>query len=227
MTQIWDTDEPTHTLSLTASLHPALDGLHGLLRVAIFSLAICCLLQGCSAPRASLIDQDYYCAEDSINKAKILAFDRLISSADRGNREAQSLAAELDTRSDARLYWWRRAAELGAPVDQQRLGWALFRGEGLKQNRAEGIRWLEEASNQGDVDSQFLLGTAYFSMGEEDKRNYPKAYIWLLIADRVRKGDLEDKKLKSVRRLMTTSEIREATRLANEWKPSAWHSGRE
>lgn len=137
---------------------------------------------------------------------------------------SQPELTKADIYRDTILKLWQRAAERGDPISQQALGWELFQGKGRHQNRAEGIEWLEKSSNQGDVNSQYLLGVAYYAMGEEDKNNYRKAYYWWLIVARGRSESLIDK-LKDAQQLLTSGEIDGAKKLAAEWNPSCEQGG--
>jgi len=55
------------------------------------------------------------------------------------------------------IVWWRRSAELGHRSSQRLLGSALFDGDGIEQERLEGLAWLEAAAAQDDADAMYLL----------------------------------------------------------------------
>ena len=51
----------------------------------------------------------------------------------------------------------------------------------MKEDKAEGVKWLKKAAEQGDLDAQFLLGVCYSGMDgiKEDKAEARK---WLRAA---------------------------------------------
>ena len=64
--------------------------------------------------------------------------------------------------------WYRKAAELGYPLDEERLGSAYEFGQGVEQNPAEAKIWYLRAAEQnrklaeqGDIVAQLALGSNY------------------------------------------------------------------
>lgn len=58
---------------------------------------------------------------------------------------ANTNAALLDMREKnnrAATHYFRRAAELGFAGSQNNYGWHLYKGAGVKQNKAEAIYWI-------------------------------------------------------------------------------------
>ena len=56
----------------------------------------------------------------------------------------------------------RQAAEQGDTETQFNLGTRYFFGEGLLEDKAEGIKWYRKAAKQGHAEAQYNLGMCYF-----------------------------------------------------------------
>lgn len=72
----------------------------------------------------------------------------------------------------------RQRANDGDPECQYLLGLSYLNGsDGLKQNSAHAVMWLNKAASSGNTSAQCLLGEYY-----EDKRKYDKATHWYRLA---------------------------------------------
>lgn len=73
------------------------------------------------------------------------------------------------------------------------LGLRFMRGDGLRQNSYEGIKWMRNAAERGDHKAQSALGRLYLTGLEEMGADYNEAQRWLRLA--AAKGDVEAAKL--------------------------------
>lgn len=69
----------------------------------------------------------------------------------------------------------------GGNVACYNIGLMYYRGEGVKPNRGEGIKWFRKAADMGNVQAQFLMGTLY-DKGEDLARDQGEAFRWYLRA---------------------------------------------
>ncbi|MEI9902761.1 MAG: tetratricopeptide repeat protein [Asticcacaulis sp.] len=44
---------------------------------------------------------------------------------------------------------------------QYNLGWMYLEGDGIPQNRARGVQFIQKAADQGDAEAQYDLGVMY------------------------------------------------------------------
>ena len=75
----------------------------------------------------------------------------------------------------------RAAAEKGDVIAQRLLGHAYLGGEGVKQDQAEGVRWVRAAAMQRDARAQYVLGTLY-DQGEGVPADLREAVKWYELA---------------------------------------------
>lgn len=145
-----------------------------------------------------------------------------------------------DNQEAARL--WRKGAEQNSADAQFCLAVALWDGDGTARNEGEAIKWFRKAmeqklnfevsltekllqlcgqvAGQGMPNAQFLLGRE-LTQGKLVKHDDVQAYKFLLLA--ARQGHKEAKKLlPKVATFLTKSDIAEATKMADEFKPEAW-----
>lgn len=73
------------------------------------------------------------------------------------------------------------------------LGMRYLRGDGVRRDGSQGIRWLREAGNRGDARAQAALGRLYLSGLEEMGSDPAEAESWLTLA--AEHGDKESAKL--------------------------------
>ena len=97
------------------------------------------------------------------------------------------------------------------------------KGQGVRRNYAEAVKWYRLSAEQGYAEAQMYLGLNYL-MGEGVPQDYVLAHMWsnlaasrfmdYVIVDRdwaVKNRDIAASK-------MTPAQIAEAQRLAREWK---------
>ncbi|MEM7527414.1 MAG: sel1 repeat family protein [Pseudomonadota bacterium] len=68
-----------------------------------------------------------------------------------------------------------------------------WRGDGIRRNPYQGIRWMRSAADRGDVRAQAALGKLYLSGLEETGPDYAEAVKWLELA--AGGGDRESRQL--------------------------------
>ncbi|MBY8978115.1 sel1 repeat family protein [Rhodobacteraceae bacterium NNCM2] len=73
------------------------------------------------------------------------------------------------------------------------LGIRYMRGDGIRQNSYEALKWMRDAGERGDLRAQSALGRLYLTGLEEMGADYNEAQRWLSIA--ASRGDSEAKKL--------------------------------
>ena len=76
----------------------------------------------------------------------------------------------------ARTYY--AAAEKGDAEAQFSLGKCYFRGEGVKEDKAEAVKWFRKSAEQDNAKAQNNLGLCYYE-GEGVKKDKTEARIWL------------------------------------------------
>jgi uncharacterized protein len=113
------------------------------------------------------------------------------------------------------------------PVAQFSLGVMLypfgdFAFDKTKGNLAEALTWYRRAADQGDIDAQVVLGTA-FADGLGVPQDFVEAHKWYnLAAARVTYQDMRieiSKQRDELASRMTSTQIAEAQKLARDWKP--------
>jgi uncharacterized protein len=154
--------------------------------------------------------------------------------ADRGNTPAQNNLGIAYwngrgvKRNDAEaVRWFRLAADQGFVDAQANLGHMYFAGPVELQSDAEAVKWFRLAASQGDAPAQYFLGFMYFN-GRGVPKNNVDAYIWLNRAaaqgDRI-VGDVAVKFRDLVEQSLTTVQLAEATRFAQERKSKSTSRG--
>ena len=135
--------------------------------------------------------------------------------------------AAADPSEAARLY--RAAAEDGHLGAQVNLGRLYRDGRGVARDDSEAVRWYRRAADRGQPIAQFNLAQMYGS-GDGVSQDDAAAYMWYsLAADRLaqdRRDAAADAHARAVEaraalaRGMSTEEVAEAERLAQEWRPA-------
>lgn len=98
------------------------------------------------------------------------------------NKNDMSSGKQEDTESET-VQRYREAAVKGCAGAQAHLGECLFRGQGTKRNRREGIKWFRLAANQGNARAIFCLGICYL-FGYCVRKNEAKAHsLWMRSAE--------------------------------------------
>ena len=133
---------------------------------------------------------------------------------------------ELPTRAEQEqaeaFQLYRLAAEQGVAGAQCRLGVMYAEGQGVAQDDAESVRWFRLAAAQGDAEAQGGLGLAC-STGRGVPQDFVASYMWMTLAAAQLTGVTRNgavKFLASIAPAMTSDQIAEARRLAQEWTPT-------
>ena len=159
------------------------------------------------------VDADYEDLPDLVKEAneefeaqKAALEDRLLESARQDNAE------------DAVLSSLREQAERGDADAQFYLGFRYAAGgRGVPRDDKEAARWFRAAAEQGEVDSQILLGGMYKD-GKGVPQDHVRALMWYLVAASLGEESAPERR-DDIAEKMTPEQIAEAERLAREWKP--------
>jgi uncharacterized protein len=108
----------------------------------------------------------------------------------------------------------QEVAEQGDSYAQRFLGASYYLGLGVTQDYAEAAKWYKKAAEQGDSVSQIILGAMY-EKGKGISKDFVEAYKWFSISGETGNGRMYIEKLG--KRKMTTAQIAEAQKLAQEW----------
>jgi uncharacterized protein len=81
------------------------------------------------------------------------------------------------------------------------------------------MSWYQKAANQGNANSQVVLGAMYF-LGQGVPKDSVNAYKWLSLAAARGAKNAEDMR-NTVAAKMTSTQIAKAQRLTREWKPKS------
>jgi hypothetical protein len=82
--------------------------------------------------------------------------------------------AETRAANDITLRW---RAEQGEATAQNNLGVCYLAGTGVKQDKAEALKWFHKSAEQGDAKAQFNLGVCY-RKGEGLAVDMTQAALW-------------------------------------------------
>jgi TPR repeat protein len=92
-------------------------------------------------------------------------------------------------------------------------------GRGGVQEFAAAATWYRKAAEQGLVQAEFNMGVMYTN-GQGVPQDYVMAHMWFNLAAAAGDKDaLNDRD--AIARRMTPAQIREAQKLAREWKPKS------
>ena len=117
--------------------------------------------------------------------------------------------------SKAAHKWYKLAAKLGNALAQKNLALSYMNGEGVLQNHKAALKWLTLSAENGFLDSISVLGMMHKN-GWGIPRDNIRAHMWFNIA--VSQGDEDAREDRDFLLLeMTSSEIKTAQRLAEEW----------
>jgi TPR repeat protein len=116
------------------------------------------------------------------------------------------------------LKWLRRAAEHGNQDAQNCLGEMYENGEGVPPSNVLAAKWYRKAAEHvpdfgGAGQGRNNLALLYLSGGRGVPKDVVRAYMWFRLAGT--EGNLADAKAQ-----MTDAQVREAERMATEWKNS-------
>ena len=166
-----------------------------------------------------LAGEDAYLRED---------YDRALEEwrplAKRGNVEAQNMLGYMyrygqGVPQDFELarQWYRLAADQGHARAQNNLGAMYRQSLGVPQDYQEAFRWFRRSAEQGNGGAQNHLGLMYFN-GEGVAKDEIEAYKWAYLSAQqgVEPAILA---VEFLEQQLTSEQIQEAKRLANEWTP--------
>ena len=113
--------------------------------------------------------------------------------------------------------WYAKAAAQGQAKAQFNLGTLYFNGEGVPKDYQQALRWFRLAADQGEALAQTKIAIMY-DEGQGVPKNLVQAYKWYSLA--ATNGDKPAPQLRDLlANQMTSAQISEAQRLAQEWKP--------
>ena len=94
------------------------------------------------------------------------------------------------------------------------------KGQGVRENHVQAVKWYRKGAEQGGADAQIGLGLMYYR-GQGVPRDYVQAYKWAVLAvARSPAGDSRKVAAKYqdfIGTRMAPAQIAEAQRLADEW----------
>ncbi|MGA2402736.1 MAG: tetratricopeptide repeat protein [Syntrophobacteraceae bacterium] len=115
--------------------------------------------------------------------------------------------------------WTGKAAEQGVADAQYNLGVMYYNGTGVPQDYTEAVKWFRRAAEQGVAEAQYDLGVMYYN-GTGMPEDFVQAHVCFNLA--AAQGNEEAVAGRdSVARRMTASQIAEAQRIAEGWKPKS------
>jgi hypothetical protein len=121
--------------------------------------------------------------------------------------------------------WTRKAAEQGIADAQYNLGVMYYNGTGVPQDYGEAGQWFYKAAEQGIAAAQYNVGYMYYR-GISVPEDFVQAHMWFNLA--ASQGSAEAIAGRDdVAGAMTASQIAEAQRLAEQWKPRVKDQHRE
>ena len=127
-------------------------------------------------------------------------------------KKKEDKAQKLIRASHHKLH--KEVAEQGDSYAQRFLGDSYYLGLGVNQDYAEAAKWYKKAAEQGDSVSQIILGAMY-EKGKGISKDFVEAYKWFSISGETGNGRMYIEKLG--KRKMTTAQIAEGQKLAQEW----------
>jgi TPR repeat protein len=117
------------------------------------------------------------------------------------------------------VMWFRKAAEQGHALAQNKLGCCYEEGYGVAKDLGEAVKWYRKAAEQGNGFGQYNLGGSY-STGTGVIKDLVQAHKWYNLASAQGLGLAGIKaRLFVIERMMTREQIAEAQRRASEFKP--------
>ena len=104
----------------------------------------------------------------------------------------------------------KAAAEKGSAEAQYKLGLAHRKGEGVKKDGAEALKWMQKAAEQGLADAQHDLG-----------KDLVLAHLYLTLSLKSGKVPEAQSGLKELEKIMKPDQVEASRGLAKKWKPGA------
>lgn len=160
---------------------------------------------------------DAFDSEESDQNRLRIMVDALVRVADyyRTGSKAAGVPQNFDRAS--RIY--RLAATYGHPASQYALGLMAMRGQGMRKQPEQGLRWLLAAAKKRYAPAEAALGDLYWK-GEIVRRDRTRAIMWYLLArSTTRPGEQPEIYDRLDKMLAETSE---AERLEAEARATVW-----
>ncbi|TKB60007.1 MAG: sel1 repeat family protein [Nitrospira sp.] len=135
-----------------------------------------------------------------------------------GQSTEQTSAAPPNDISEEELQALRMQAAQGDAKAQTSLGFLYYNGKGIPQDYEKAREWLEIAAAQGYAAAQGVFGVLYMK-GHGVPRDNVRAYMWFNLAALHLTGRPQEASAElrnRVSRMMTTTQIAEAQRLAQQ-----------
>lgn len=114
------------------------------------------------------------------------------------------------------LKWYRLAAAQGHADTQNHLGFLYFVGRRVPHDDQQAEQWLRKAAEQGHPTAQSYLGIM-FTGKSSLPADYIQAHMWLQLSEEGGYG-LAAMQREDLERRMTSTQIEEAKRRAEEWR---------
>ncbi|RQU76267.1 sel1 repeat family protein [Burkholderia cenocepacia] len=131
---------------------------------------------------------------------------------------------DAEDRDEPRIAALKQTAKT-QPKAAYDLGLRYFRGDGVRQDSYQALKWMREAAERGDLNAQKALGSFYLFGLEEMGSDAREAEKWLSIA--AGRGDKESKKLLDLAR-KAKKEDEEDWKWRTQWRDvyyGYWYSG--
>jgi uncharacterized protein len=165
----------------------------------------------------SRVAEQYEATEDNDNRLRI-AVDSTIRVADYQRTGVSSAGIKRNPQSAARTYL-NMATTYGHPAAQYGLGVMNLRGEGMKQNPQQGLKWLIAAARKRHAPAEAYLGELYWQ-GKYVQADRTRAVMWYMLAARSAHKDENPEiraRLKALEADATEDERLEAAARAKVW----------
>jgi TPR repeat protein len=131
-----------------------------------------------------------------------------------GQAYADGTGVKPDT--EEALRWFRKAAEQGYAPSQFNLGFLYFAGRRVPKDDQQAEQWLRKAAEQEHATAQSYLGVM-FSEQSTLPADYVQAHMWLQLSEERGYG-LAAMQRETIELRMSTSQINEAKKRAEEWR---------
>jgi len=143
--------------------------------------------QGIGVPRNDAMAYSYYTRvaehydpdEDDQNRLRITV-DAMVRIADYQRTGAVNAGLQPDPQGAARSYL-KIATAYGHPAAQYALGVMAIRGEGVKKNPGQGLKWLMAAARKRYAPAEAYLGELYWE-GKIVRGDRTRAVMWYILA---------------------------------------------
>lgn len=205
---------------------------------ALAGLVLCCLLAGnarAQEPRLPDLPRNPTKAEDQYEMGRRLehglgmkanlkkAIEWYAKAAEQGHPAAQGRMGKayeegtgVKRDTEEALKWFRKAAEQGHADSQNHLGFLHFLGRRVPHDDQQAEQWFRKAAEQGHAEAQSYLGIM-FTGKSSLPTDYVQAHMWLQLSE---EGgySLAAMQREDIERRMTSAQIEEARRRADEWR---------